>query len=222
MKATLDTNIIMHLYEVGLEEILFSSFEEVYVYDFIINAELKKHGSKSTIDKVEKDIRDGRIIVISKVELLKIGMWSSFERYVYENRIIYNPGDLGEIYAIALAKTYGLTILATDDTKMYGPHYMLINDVNSEIIPLAFYELFLLMFLEDSLTDRQFIHYFDKVNSLFQYRQNLGRCINRFYDRFWDSPINPREKIWFERWCASKDIDCEFKYDQLWDEIEKH
>ena len=43
MKATLDTNIIMHLYDVGLEEAIFNSFEEVYVYDFIIDPNLFGH-----------------------------------------------------------------------------------------------------------------------------------------------------------------------------------
>ena len=144
MKATLDTNIIIHLYDVGLEEAIFSSFEEVYVYDFIIDTELKKHGSEETITKVNKDINDRRIIKISKKDMLCIGMWNTFNRHVDENKRIYNPGDLGEVYAIALAKTYGLTILATDDTKQYGPHYMLINELDSDVIPLAFYELFIL------------------------------------------------------------------------------
>lgn len=221
MKATLDTNIIIHLYDVGLEEAIFSSFEEVYVYDFIIDTELKKHGSEETITKVNKDINDRRIIKISKKDMLCIGMWNTFNRHVDENKRIYNPGDLGEVYAIALAKTYGLTILATDDTKQYGPHYMLINELDSDVIPLAFYELFIFMFLDGSLTAHQVIEYFNKVNSSFEYPQALDRCVNKFYNRFWYDPINERENVWFEGWCASNNVDCENMFDELWDEIEK-
>ena len=34
MKATLDTNVIIHLYDAGLEEVLHSSFDKIYVYEY--------------------------------------------------------------------------------------------------------------------------------------------------------------------------------------------
>ena len=52
---------------------------------------------------------------------MKSGIGNVFEDHVRENRLIYEPGDLGEIYAIALAKTLGLTILITDDIKVDIP-----------------------------------------------------------------------------------------------------
>lgn len=63
MKATLDTNVIIHLYDAGLEGVLYSSFDEIYVYEHIIETELENHGSAKTIEAVRKDIANGKIVM---------------------------------------------------------------------------------------------------------------------------------------------------------------
>lgn len=107
MNSTLDTNVIIHLYDAGLGEVLHSSFDKIYVYEYIIESELMNHGSTETINAVRQDIADGKIIVIKKKDLIELGVCNVFEDHVRENRVIFEPGDLGEIYAIALAKTLG-------------------------------------------------------------------------------------------------------------------
>jgi hypothetical protein len=220
MNSTLDTNVIIHLYDAGLGEVLHSSFDKIYVYEYIIESELMNHGSTETINAVRQDIADGKIIVIKKKDLIELGVCNVFEDHVRENRVIFEPGDLGEIYAIALAKTLGLMILVTDDIKEYGPHYSLIHDVYTDIIPLAFYELLLFNFLEGKISASGYIHYFNKVNSFLSKQMNLKRCVNKFYKRFCDDPISDREKHWFSGWCSEVGVDYEEKYDELWDAIE--
>ncbi|MDD4778801.1 MAG: hypothetical protein PHV53_11010 [Fermentimonas sp.] len=220
MKATLDTNVIIHLYDAGLEGVLYSSFDEIYVYEYIIETELENHGSAKTIEAVRKDIANGKIVIITKSDLLEKGVWNIFNDSVRENRLVYEPGDLGEIYAIALAKTLGLMVLVTDDIKQYGPHYSLMHDVYVEVIPLAFYELFFLNFLEEKITAIEYILYFEKVNSLLERPQRLRRCVNNFDTRFWEDPISNRERLWFRDWCSEVGACYEDKYNDLWDAIE--
>ena len=79
MKATLDTNVIIHLYDAGLAEMLHSSFDEICVYAHIIDVELIRHGSPQTIETVRKDIASGKITVVTKDDLLEKGIWDLFD-----------------------------------------------------------------------------------------------------------------------------------------------
>ncbi len=59
MRASLDTNIIIHLYRAECEWILFDEFSDgIYMYEQIINIELRRHGQE-IIEKVEDDIKQG-------------------------------------------------------------------------------------------------------------------------------------------------------------------
>ena len=45
MRASLDTNVIIHLYKAGLQSVLFDVFDEgVFIYEQIRSVELEKHG----------------------------------------------------------------------------------------------------------------------------------------------------------------------------------
>lgn len=75
MKASLDTNVIIHFYKAGLQNILFDFFDEgVFIYEQIRNVELSNHG-KEILDKIDTDINAGKIDIYTD-ELLK-------ERAVY-------------------------------------------------------------------------------------------------------------------------------------------
>ncbi len=56
MDASLDTNVIMHLYKANLQDVLFNRFEKLKVYEFIRNQELKKHAGPEILDIFDKDI----------------------------------------------------------------------------------------------------------------------------------------------------------------------
>ena len=61
MRAFLDTNVIIHFYKAGLQNILFEFFDEgAFIYEQIRNVELENHG-QDVILKVDSDIAAGRI-----------------------------------------------------------------------------------------------------------------------------------------------------------------
>lgn len=56
MRASLDTNVIIHFYKAGLQDILFDFFDKgVFIYEQIRNIELENHGQE-ILDKVDSDI----------------------------------------------------------------------------------------------------------------------------------------------------------------------
>ena len=61
MRASLDTNVIIHFYKAGLQDILFDFFDKgVFIYEQIRNIELENHGEE-ILDKVDSDIASGKI-----------------------------------------------------------------------------------------------------------------------------------------------------------------
>lgn len=220
MRASLDTNVIIHLYEAELQNILFMRFDEIYVYEHIIFIELKNHASQKIMQNVLQDIELGKIALVTKADLIEKGCWYIFDEYVRENRLIYEYGDLGEVYAIALARTLGLMSVVTDDIKERGPHYTLIREIDSDIIPFSFFELLFLDFLEENINAERLLSNFELVNMKFQHKQKIKHCINRFDDRFFERPISVREKEWFNTWCKERNIDYLKKYELIWDTIE--
>ena len=107
MRASLDTNVIIHLYRAKLQDILFSFFDEgVFIYEQIRDIELMNYG-KDVLTKVDADIASGKIEIYTDQKLKDLEVYKIFEGNVKENRILYGIGDLGEVYAISLAQTLG-------------------------------------------------------------------------------------------------------------------
>ena len=111
MRASLDTNVIIHFYKADLQEILFNFFDEgVFIYEQIRKVELNNHG-KEILEQVDKDIKLGKIEVYTDQRLKDLAVYKIFENNVKENRNLYQAGDLGEVYAISLAQTLGAYFL---------------------------------------------------------------------------------------------------------------
>lgn len=61
MRASLDTNVIIHLYQANMQNILFDIFKDgVFIYEQIRTVELEHHG-KAVLAAVDADIKDGKI-----------------------------------------------------------------------------------------------------------------------------------------------------------------
>lgn len=70
MRASLDTNVIIHTYRAGLQDILFNFFDEgVFIYEQIRNIELdfQKPGKKIYQTFFERSIPQGRFEVDERV-----------------------------------------------------------------------------------------------------------------------------------------------------------
>lgn len=215
MDASLDTNVIMHLYKADLQYVLFNRFEKLKVYEFIRNQELKKHAELEILDMFDKDVESGKIELITDKYLREIGMYNIFQTHVRDMRILYGGGDLGEVYAISMAKTLGCISLVTDDLKEYGPHYTLMRIEDSEVMPFAFYELLFLDFLEQRLTETEVLGLFNKVCDLSGMTMNCTSKLKAFMRRFWSNPYSESEREWMEVFCEDNGIDAKKRLQQL-------
>lgn len=221
MEASLDTNVIIHLYKASLQSVLFNRFQSLKVYEFIRNHEMVNHAEKEIIHLFDKDIADGRIELITDQYLKSIGMYRVFMQHVKEHRILFDGGDLGEVYAIAMAKTLGCICLVTDDIKERGPHYTLMRAPDSEVIPFAFFEILFLDFLEGRMSEKDLVAAFYSVCSISGLIWDIKSKLKGFMRRFWKDPYSESEKAWMSGFCHNKGIDAKACFQRLWNYINK-
>ena len=164
MRASLDTNVIIHFYKAGLENILFDFFDEgVFIYEQIRNIELENHGQE-VLNKVDSDIAYGKIELYTDQKLKDLQIYKIFEYNFSENRNLYGTGDLGEVYAISLAQTLGAYSLVTDDTKQGGP-YMSLLQFEDNVMPFTFADVLILRYLVGDADENQTVNDFNMINN---------------------------------------------------------
>lgn len=163
MRASLDTNVIIHFYKAGLQDILFKFFDEgVFIYEQIRNIELENHG-QDVLEQVDSDIAAGKIELFTNQTLKDLQVYKIFEHNVNENRNRYGTGDLGEVYAVSLAQTLGAYSLVTDDTKQGGP-YMSLLQFEDDIMPFTFSDILILRYLVGTVDENQTVKDFNSIN----------------------------------------------------------
>lgn len=197
MRASLDTNAIIHFYRAGLQEILFDFFDEgVFIYEQIRNIELENHG-KEVLVKVDLDISCGRIELYTNQRLKEQAIYKIFEHNVKENRHLYGIGDLGEVYAISLAQTLGAYSLVTDDTKQGGP-YMSLLQFEDDIMPFHFADVLILRYLIGSVDEYQTIVDFNKINDSSNLNWSFRSQVVKFIKRFLKEPYRKEDSKWIQ------------------------
>ena len=74
MKASLDTNVVIHLYRADGQEILFEVFkDEIFIYEQIRDVELEHHG-RDILSVLDSDIAAGKIKVYTDEKLKEQGV----------------------------------------------------------------------------------------------------------------------------------------------------
>lgn len=195
MKASLDTNVIIHLYRANLQNILFQFFKEgVYIYEMIRNVELEHHG-QDVLKQVDADIAAGKIKVYTDQKLADQQVKKVFNNNVRENRYLYGSGDLGEVYAISLAQTIGAYALVTDDIKQGGP-YMSLLQFDDNIMPFTFADVLILRYLIGDADVKQTIADFYAVNSASSLNWSFRAQIAKFIRRFYTDPYRYDDTRW--------------------------
>ena len=116
MDVSMDTDITIHLFNWGKENLLYKQFENCYMHEFILEREIKNK-SLQVYNKIYEEIEKGRITKVTQKYLIEIGMKKQFEDKVYEIQTLF---DFGETNAVALASVMGIAALVTDDTKVEG------------------------------------------------------------------------------------------------------
>lgn len=215
MDASLDTNVIIHLYKANLQGVLFNRFNGLFAYDFIRNQELESHADHEILSKFDKDVELGKIHIITERELRDKKIFGIFEAHVYKQRILYDSSDLGEVYAISLAKTLGCISLVTDDIKIRGPHYTLMRIPDSDVMPFAFHELLILDYLEGILGKKKFLECFRKINEASGLNWNAKSKLRSFIMRFWTDPFSIKEREWMRGFCDDRKLEAKTRLYEL-------
>lgn len=215
MDASLDTNVIIHLYKADFQDILFNRFEKLKVYEFIRTQELKNHADPAILEIFDKDVESGKIELVTDDYLREIGMFNIFLSHVNEIRILFEGSDLGEVYAISMAKTLGCIGLVTDDIKERGPHYTLMRIQDSEVMTFAFYELLFLDYLEERLTEQEVLDCFNCICDLSDLKMDFKSKLKSFIRRFWRDPFTESEKEWMKSFCEENGINAKNRIQKL-------
>lgn len=175
------------------------------IYEQIRNIELENHG-QDVLEKVDYDIEQGRIKVYTERKLKELHIHKIFKNNVNENKYLFQPGDLGEVYAISLAQTIGAYSLVTDDTKPGGP-YMSLLTLKYDIVPFNFCDILILRYLQGSVDERKTVRDFDSINASLEPAWSLRGRIKRFIERFVIDPYKEEDKEWMNQLAKEKGID---------------
>ena len=195
MRASLDTNVIIHLYKAGLPSVLFDVFDEgVFIYQQIRSVELENHG-QDVLKDVDADIASGKIEIFTDKKLKDMAVYKIFENNFKENRLLYGIGDLGEVYAISLAQTLGVYSLVTDDTKQGGP-YMSLLQFEDDVMPFTFADVLILRFLMGITDESQTVKDFDTVNTAAKLDWAFRSQLSKFIRRFLKDPYRQEDTFW--------------------------
>lgn len=214
MKASLDTNVIIHFYRAGLQDILFDFFDEgVEIYEQIRYVELEHHG-KDVLVQVDADIASGRMRLYTEQKLRDLAVYRIFDNHVRENRNLFGTGDLGEVYAISLAQTLGTYSLVTDDTKQGGP-YMSLLQFADEVMPFSFADVLILRYITGQADGRQTVVDFERINHASQMNWSFQSHLSRFIRRFFRNPYRQEDKKWLMKLAAEHGIRIKSKLEDL-------
>lgn len=210
MRASLDTNAIIHFYKAGLQDILFKFFDEgVFIYEQIRDVELENHG-QDVLDQVDSDIAAGKIELYTNQKLKDLQVYKIFEYNVNENRNLYDTGDLGEVYAISLAQTLGAYSLVTDDTKQGGP-YMSLLQFEDDIMPFTFADVLILRYLVGTVDENQTVKDFNSINLSSNLNWSFKSQVIKFVKRFFRDPYRNEDMTWIKKLASDNSINIKLK-----------
>lgn len=214
MRASLDTNAIIHFYRANLQHILFDFFDEgVFIYEQIRSIELENHGGE-VLNKVDDDIAKGKIRLYTNRDLMELQVYRIFEHNVSENRNLYGAGDWGEVYAISLAQTLGAYSLVTDDTKQGGP-YMSLLQFEADIMPFTFADVLILRYLAGNADEYETVNDFNSINSLSFLNWSFRSQVSKFIKRFLTDPYRAEDVEWIRDLAKKKDFSIKAKLTAL-------
>lgn len=214
MRASLDTNVVIHFYRANLQDILFDFFDEgVFIYEQIRNIELEHHG-QDILEKVDSDIAAGKIELYTDQRLRELVVFKIFENNVNENKNLYGSGDLGEVYAISLAQTLGAYSLVTDDIKQGGP-YMSLLQFEDEIMPFTFADVLIIRYLLGMVDEKQTVNDFEMINCASELNWAFRSQVVKFVKRFFKEPYRVEDTIWIKRLTSENNINVKMKLTAL-------
>jgi len=80
MNASLDTDVVIHLYLSDKKGLFFELFDKLYMHEYLYEKELKRK-SLHVYEKISSDLDEGRIEIITNKDLIEKGIKGLFEDY---------------------------------------------------------------------------------------------------------------------------------------------
>lgn len=214
MRASLDTNVIIHFYKAGLQDILFTFFDEgVFIYEQIRKVELENHG-QDVLNQIDSDIVAGKLELYTDQRLRDLQVYKLFEHNVRENRNLYGTGDLGEVYAISLAQTLGAYSLVTNDIKQGGPYLSLLQ-FEDDIMPFTFADVLILRYLIGATDGNQTVNDFNSINISSNLNWSFKSQVTKFVKRFFKDPYRDEDTVWIKKFAVENNINIKWKLAEL-------
>mgnify|MGYP001326762354 FL=1 len=78
--------------------------------------------------------------------------------------------------------------------------------IESDVIPLAFFEILLLDYLERNISEEELINMYQLVCQFSGITWRFESKLKGFIKRFWSDPYNKNEKEWMNCFCKEKEI----------------
>lgn len=213
MDASIDTDVIIHLYGSGKEKIMYHFFDQLYMHAFLYERELKRK-APSVYKLLNADVVSGRVRIITNTELMHMGVQGLFEGYKRDYATLF---DYGELNAVALAKSMGLAAFVSDDIKEFGPYDTLVKEYILDVMPFAFYELLFLQYLSSILTLAELHRDFTEVTTktMRMYPMNYKSKMLNTVRRFSRQHGTQRDLHWLLEYCKMYSIDLNSKMREL-------
>lgn len=174
----------------------------LYVCEQVRCIELNNH-CKDLLPMIDNDISLGKIKLCTKDVLIKLSLNYFFEEIADTLKHLFSPKDLGEVFAIALAKTFSINALVTDDIKQGGP-YMTLLQFSDSVIPLDFADILILRYLNEDVDSIQTINDFSLINNSSNLNWSFVSHLKRFTNRFFVEPYTSNDTLWIKRFLGVK------------------
>lgn len=216
MNASLDTDITIHLYQAGKKDLLFSFFEDLYIFEYILEEELRNK-NRVVYEEVLADINKGKVNLCTRKSLSQLGVLGLFNQYCEDTEYLF---DSGEMHAVALARAMGLAALVTDDSKQFGPHDTLVRELIPDVIPFAFYEILYIEYISSKLTVERLYHEFNAISSRLEHPMDFSAKLRKTLRRFGRYGTE-RDRKWIETYCQERGIQYQTKVQQLTDFLDR-
>lgn len=219
MQASIDTDIVIHLYTSGKKDLIFSFFDRLYMHEYLYENELKRK-SIMVYNSFSSDVAEGLVEIVTNKDLIALGIKGLFDGYKRDYEYLF---DMGELYAVSLAKAMGLVAFVSDDTKDGGPHETLVKELIEDVIPFAFYELLFLRYIGSEVTLDEMYQEFEHVNSIsmkqhpMKFRSKMLTTVRRFSYR----NGTDRDYKWICEFCGQNEINYKYKMQELKDFLNK-
>ena len=208
--VSLDTNILIHLWKAENEDMLGKMFEKAYVYQWLLDVELRHHANVSLIGRIFDAMDEGFLEPVDDRALKKMGLYIAF-REAYEDIAMFFSGpDTGEGYAIAMAKALDIPAVVTNDTKKDGPKWYL-NLRAQKPFGFSSDEVLLINFLKGDITEAEYLQKFQAINEINGLNWRVKVCIDRFERRFLgemvEAPGSLRDHQWIYDFAKAYQVD---------------